>query len=260
MRTFSLWILLAACGGAPSPAATAPIRGEQARSGASSSAPRAAEDRGDTPLRLLDFVVMNEGYGPADRAAYTAEVQAIARAHGVTLAQSYRVDQVMAGEVDGVLDVNIWRVPGPEALQALGEDPRYQALTRLRDRIHDMSKLTLYLAEPVTEVGQLRSEHVLVDLVFLNEGADLRERASYVSDITPIARRHGARPVQTYRILRHLAGRGEGAVELNLWEVDSPGALQATLADPDYQAHIARRDRIHDMGRLTMMLAHGEPR
>ncbi|MEM9071727.1 MAG: hypothetical protein AAGE52_24675 [Myxococcota bacterium] len=258
MKTLlSIVLGLGACGGSTAQQSAA----ESNPATEEGAAVERTEASNETPggLRLLDFVVMRDGYGPEDRARYTTQVQRIARDHGVTLEQSYRVEQAMNGEVQPVLDFNIWQVPAPEALGALGEDPRYQALVEMRDRIHDMTKLTLYLAEPTVSGDQLTSNHVLVDLVFLNEGKTLEDRAAYGRLIGPIAQRHGLRRVQSYRVLQHLGGLGNGAVELNLWEVDDPSALQATLTDPEYQSHVPTRNEIHDMERLTMLLARPNP-
>ena len=45
------------------------------------------------------------------------------------------------------------------------------------------------------------------------------------------------------------------AVEFNIWELPDTEVFAKIVSDPEYQANIAERDRIHDMGKLTMILA-----
>ena len=95
---------------------------------------------------LLDFVIMDEQAGALQRTIYNQKVQQIAKKHGINMVSSFDVLQKLGGQIDGVLEVNIWEMDSPESMKALGGDPEYQANVPFRDQIHNMKDLTLYLA------------------------------------------------------------------------------------------------------------------
>ena len=66
--------------------------------------------------------------------------------------RSYQISQYMTGTgPKNALELNLWELPGPEAMQKLGNDPEYQANVPFRDKIHNMSVLTLYMAKPIAK-------------------------------------------------------------------------------------------------------------
>ena len=99
------------------------------------------------------------------------------------------------------------------------------------------------------------SKPVLIDFPILNEGYGPDDREEYTRKLEAIGARHGLRPIGRYDTLQHLSGSLQGAIGVNLWEMDAPDALESLLADDDYKANIGWRDRLHDMERLAMILA-----
>ncbi len=97
---------------------------------------------------LVDLVVMNDGYGAAERDAYEAKVAPIAAQYGMELAAAYTIDQKLNGAAtDDALRLNLWSVADPAAMQDLNGDPAYQALADERNRLHDFSQLTLFMGQ-----------------------------------------------------------------------------------------------------------------
>lgn len=99
-------------------------------------------------LYLIDFVVMNDGYGLAERRDYESDVRPIAEKYDAEITQSYEMVDYLGGAVEGSIKLNLWSLPGPEAVQQLNEDPEYQAIVPYRNEIHNFEALTLYFAKP----------------------------------------------------------------------------------------------------------------
>ncbi|MBT9317812.1 DUF1330 domain-containing protein [Leptothoe spongobia] len=101
----------------------------------------------NAPLYLVDFAVMNDGYDLEDRRGYVADIRPIAQKYGAEVTQSYEMVNYLGGTVEDVIKLDIWTLPGPEAVQQLNEDPEYQAIIPYRNEIHDFDALTLYFAK-----------------------------------------------------------------------------------------------------------------
>ncbi len=95
---------------------------------------------------LLDFVIMNEGAGALQRSIYNQKTKEIAKKHGIEMVSSFDVLQKLGGQINGVLEVNIWEMDSPASMKALGSDTEYQANIEFRDQIHNIKNLTLYMA------------------------------------------------------------------------------------------------------------------
>ncbi|MFV2064731.1 MAG: hypothetical protein ACC726_14655 [Chloroflexota bacterium] len=205
---------------------------------------------------LIDFPILNDGYTPDDRDEYTQQLEALAARHGILPAGRYDTLQHLSGSLQGAIGVNLWEMDAPGALDALLSDVEYRANVEWRDQLHDMERLTMYLASSVLDEGPPDPEKpALLDLVVLNPGMTLEDRAEYGKTVAQIAAEYGARVRRSFRIDRHVRGDLPEAVEFNIWELPDPGVFEKILSHPDYQANIGERDRIHDMGRLTMILA-----
>ncbi len=204
---------------------------------------------------LIDFPILNEGYGPDDRDDYTRNLEVIAARHGIRPIGRYDTIQHLTGSLQGAIGVNLWEMDNDGALEALLSDDDYKANIEWRDRLHDMERLAMYVATPVLDGRSDPEKPALLDLVVLNPGMTLDDRAEYGKTIAPIAAELGAKVVRSFRIDRHLSGEVPGAVEFNIWELPDPGVIEKLISHPDYQAAIPTRDRIHDMEQLTMILA-----
>ncbi len=102
----------------------------------------------DADLYLVDLVVMSEGYGLEERREYESNILPIAEKNGFQRTHSYETVDFLNGSVEDVIKVNLWSLPGPEAIEQLENDPEYQTFIPRRNEIHDFESLTLYLATP----------------------------------------------------------------------------------------------------------------
>lgn len=209
---------------------------------------------------LIDFVIMEDGYGAEFRDPYEDIVETIAGRHGLTRARSFYVAQFLGGEqaMQGVLKVNVWSM-NADSMSRLGADPDYRSIIPFRDQIHNMRDLTLYLGGEDLVGKEPEGSTILVDLVVMQEGAGAEERDEYEDRIAPIAARYGLRLFAAYPISRRMSGAGpEEAMRLNFWSAPSPNAMQQLGQDPDYQAIIPDRNRIHNMEAVTLFFAQVE--
>lgn len=215
-----------------------------------------AVQKTDSPLILIDFVVLNEGFGLQDRTEYEKHVRPIAAKYGMKMEHSYDLTQYFSGQLKGATKLTIWEFPNKGVLKQLKNDPEYIALAPLRDKIHNMEALTLYFAEPILNFGQLRSDHIFLDLVVMNKGYGAKERHAYEKAVFPITSKYGMERTHSFKITKFLTGLGpKGAYELNLWEVSDTKKMNKLFEDPKYQALIDYRNKIHNMEVLTMYMA-----
>ncbi len=213
----------------------------------------------NAPHRLIDFVVLKDATALAERNAYEAKMAPIAEQYGARVIHSYDITGHIAGPMEEAVRLNVWAFSEPDALAKLNEDARYQALVPVRDRIHDMEALTLYLAENIRDGGPITDGVILVDLVAMTKGNGDAERDAYEAKMAPIAKRYGFEVVSSFRISQKLAGEGpDSAMRLSLWEGQSPDGLQQLNTDPGYVALAEERDRITDFANLALFMA--EPR
>ena len=210
---------------------------------------------------LVDLVVMNEGYGQQERDAYTKKTVKIAAKYGIKKIKTYQIMNKLSGTgPDQALELNLWEMDDPSAMQKLGSDPEYLANVSFRDKIHNMQDLTLYIAKP-KKVGKAiaADKYVLVDLVVLNDGYGPKDRDGYSKETQRIAKKYGFRKAHSFSLVNHLAGKGpKAAMELNLWELPDPSAMQKLGEDAAYQANVPKRNQIHNMEALTLYLARNK--
>ncbi len=211
---------------------------------------------------LIDLVVLNEGYSQKDRDAYNEEIQVFAKDYGADLRQSYKVAQKLAGAgPNGVTEFNLWSLKSPDALAGLSADENYKAIVPKRDKIHNMDKLTLFLARPKPGYNSFKpkaGKFYLLDYVIMTEGNGLLQRTIYTKQIETIAAKFGVQKIASFDVLQHLGGLIPGVLEVNVWEMDSPESMQALGNDPVYQKIIPFRDQIHDMQKLTLYMAQAK--
>lgn len=230
--------------------------GPQAGANQQTSATPMSQPSAETEeLVLVDLVVMNPGYDMADREAYEAVILQIAQRYDMEPIASYNIVQHLNGKAEDAIKLNLWSIPNPEAIQALGQDDDYQALESTRNQLHDFNQLTLYTAETIEQDLSADAPIYLVDFAVMNDGYGLDERLEYEANIRPIAERYGARVTQSYEMVNYLGGAVEDAIKLDLWALSGPDAVQQLNQDPEYQAIIPHRNKIHDFDALTLYFA-----
>ena len=162
----------------------------------------------------------------------------------------------LTGALEGAIGANLWEMDSPEQLQAVLADAEYGANTDVRDRLHDMDRLTMFLATKTMDEGESDPDKLaLLDVVVLNDGFTLEDRAEYAALMAPLAATYGAKVLKSFTISKHLRGELSDAVEFNIWQLPDAEVFAKMTADPAYQANLALRDRLHNMEKLTMILA-----
>lgn len=102
---------------------------------------------------LVDLVVMQPGYGIAERNDYEAYIEPIAARCGMRKIYSANVRKHLRGDVEDAIRVNLWHMASGAAMEQLNSDPDYQRNIPNRNRIHNMEAVTLMMAEPAGGVG-----------------------------------------------------------------------------------------------------------
>ena len=216
----------------------------------------------DNKYVLIDLVVLNSGFGQSDRDAYSKDTQEIAKKYGFEKRQSFQVAHKLSGAgPENAMEFNLWTLPSPSAMAGLGQDAAYQANVPKRDKVHNMGELTLYLARPKNGYASFipkDGKFYLLDFVIMNEGNGPLQRTIYTEKTEKIAIKHGIKKVASYDVIQHLGGLIPDVLEVNLWEMDTPEAMQALGSDPAYQENVPFRDKIHNMQDLTLYMAQAK--
>jgi hypothetical protein len=207
----------------------------------------------ETTARLVAVLTMRGGFGPGDHDAYEARISPIGRVHGMTREAAYTVTRYLGGSGPAAAStVGIWTLAEPTSLPGVMSDPRYQAEVPGRDRLHDLAASAMYVGEEVFTGPAPAPGHVLlVGLLAMRPGFGYADHDAYERSLAAVTERHGMRLSRAVRITRALSG-SDAVVAVNVWELPDPAALTAVMSDPEYVAHVAERDRIHDMGATTM--------
>jgi hypothetical protein len=205
-------------------------------------------------LRLLALLPMKPGFGPGDHDAYELRIGPIASAHGMARQSAYTVQQFLGGP--GPQDAStfgVWTLATPNSMAEVVSDPRYKDQMSSRDRVHDMARMTMFLAsEEAVEARPEAGHALLVGVLAMKPGFGFDDHASYERAILPITSRHGMKLVRSFRVMQTMgAGQGQ-VVAVSLWDLPKPEALQEIMSDPEYVAHIGYRNLIHDMPATSM--------
>ena len=205
---------------------------------------------------LIDFIVLNDGIDISERDAYEAALKPIAARYGAEVVHSYDVLNHMTGGMAQSVRVNIWNLDDMGAIGSVDKDPDYQDMVPNRDRIHDLSALTLYTATETVNAGPITEGFVLVDLVVMNDGFGASERDAYEASMAPIAEKYGYTIQASYEIDQKIGGDGPASpLRLILWKGDNPDALGALTQDPAYMALEDDRQKLFDFSQLTLLMA-----
>lgn len=96
---------------------------------------------------LFDVIYLQEGHQVSEAEDYFNQVSAISKKHGLVRLKTYRILANMKGIVPTPALINLWRLDNPQAFQALGADPAYQAKLPVRDALFVMDKVSLLKGE-----------------------------------------------------------------------------------------------------------------
>lgn len=209
---------------------------------------------GTDTLYLLDFVVMNEGYGIEERNNYEAIIEPISTKYGAKIVRSYDLKQHLGGAIPKAIRFNVWEL-SDGAMQKLQQDPDYQALVAYRDRIHNMKDGSLFMATESLGNREPMTDTIMVDLVVMQDGYGLKQREAYERKTAPIGVKYGVEKFATYDIVQKIGGAAPDGLRVNLWAVPDPSAMAMVNSDPDYQKQVPKRDQIHKMDLVTLFFA-----
>jgi uncharacterized protein (DUF1330 family) len=205
---------------------------------------------------MIDFPILASGYSAADRDAYAATIQTVGARHGVRHFARYDTVKHANGKLEGAIGVNLWEMDSPSNLEAVLADDVYTANIATRDELHDMARLTMFLATPTVDEGPTAPGTVtLLDLPVLNPGISPQERAEYSTFMKPLFEKYGVELARSYQIDSQLRGEFDEATELNILTLPDIETVGKLTGDPIYQANLGERDRIHNMDLLTMIIA-----
>ena len=214
----------------------------------------------DSPVYLLDFVIMNKGYGLQERNAYEEIIEILTARYGMKIEKKLNITQFLTGDeyLKEVIRLNIWKVP-LHAMKKLSADPDYQSLAKFRNRIHNMNQLSLFTAAPnsiaLAHNETMLTGSILVDLVTMKPGFTLADREKYETKVAPITQKYGMTRFASYDIHKKLKGIAPDAIRLNLWQVSNQAAMKEIGQDPEYRNLIPYRNKIHDMQKVTLFFA-----
>jgi hypothetical protein len=210
---------------------------------------------GDT--KLVAFLAMNSGFGPADHDGYERRIAPIAASHGMLREGAFTLEKFLGGSGPAKASTfGVWSLETPASLPAVMSDAGYAAEVPLRDRLHDMQASKMYLVkEEYVASTPAKGGVVLVGIIAMNPGFDFADHASYEKTLEAITSRHGMKLIKAYRVLKQLGPGSESSLSVNIWSLTSPESLGKVMQDPDYQALVPYRDRIHNMAETSMYFA-----
>ncbi len=100
-------------------------------------------------VTIMDFAVMNKGYGKQDWEKYFSNLEKIGSRFHLRRVASYEIMQFLSGKgpKEAVL-VNLYEVPSPATMGQLQQDLDYQnTMVPERDKIFNMQELSVFLTK-----------------------------------------------------------------------------------------------------------------
>lgn len=198
-------------------------------------------------LFMLDFVFLNKDMALSARDAYNSKAAPIAARHGVRLQATLDPVQIVIGPRD-LARLDLWTLPDPGALKAWGDDAEYKAMQTETLAVHDVSKLTLYLAREMSAFKMVRDANYWVEFLSFNKtGFKGPEFSAYQAEIDGIAAQSGMNRVATFGKVGRILGQGYEAHWMNIYSVDDPEKLQAHLKNPRFVELETMRKKLFDL-------------
>lgn len=212
------------------------------------------------PLYLLDFVFLNPGQTLADRDAYNGRAAPIGARYGILHIASLDPLVITDGP-ENLARVDVWYLPSPQSLGAWADDPDYTALRPEVDRVHNMTDLTLYMAEAILPPDLEQGAVYHLELLTFDANTFSAERfVNYILAVDEIAASHGIVRRASMKNVTRLIGSGPpSAAWFNLYSVPGPEEYSAMANDPAYRLLDATRVELFDND-VRIMGAFATPR
>lgn len=210
--------------------------------------PANAEQR----MFMLDFVFLNKNVELAARTAYNSRAVPVAARHGVQLQATLDPVKIVLGPRD-LARLDLWTLPEPNALQAWGRDPDFKAMQSESQAIHDMSKLTLFLAREMGPFQMKPGAHYWVEFLRFNKtGFKGEDFSAYMREIDGLAAQSQMHRVATFGKVGRILGVGYEAHWMNIYSVPNAEKLQAHLKGPRFVELARVRERLFDLDKSLM--------
>lgn len=203
-------------------------------------------------LVMLDFVYLNKDVEVAERDAYNAKAKPIAARHGVILRSTLDPVRIVLGP-KGLQRLDLWTLPAPQALQAWSDDPDYLAMRSETLAVHDMKRLTLYLAREIGPVQIAPGRHYWVEFLrFDKSGFTGEQFAAYMRETDGIAGKYDLQRVATFGKVGRILGPGFEAHWMNIYSVPDSERLQSYVEDARFVELASMRERLFDLDSSMM--------
>lgn len=212
----------------------------------------------EKPLWMLDFIFLNDGATLTDRDAYNAKAQPVAARHGVVLQVTLDTRLMMIGPPE--LDrVDLWTLPGPQALNAWGQDPEYKEMLPEALRVHDMNQLTLYLGREVSAPQITAGAFYYLELfAFHPESFAAQDFIDYVHATDALAQEFGLARVASMSNLQKALGPGPETHWFNLYSVPSEAAFKAWNNDQRFKDLAPTRNRLLNLNNSVLAIMQAQ--
>lgn len=204
-------------------------------------------DAAGARLFMLDFVFLNKDVPLSDRDAYNEKAKPVAARHGAEHQRSLDPLYLLQGP-EGLARLDLWTMDSPQVLQAWGGDPAFAAIQDESQKIHDMRRLTLYLAQEMAETRLIPGGVYWVEFLrFSKSGFNGKAFSSYMAQLDQVAGGHGLTRVATFGKVGRILGPGFEAHWMNIYSAPDPDRLKAHFADQAFLALTPQRERLFEL-------------
>lgn len=207
-------------------------------------------------LRIIELVTLNKNYNITDHFDYHKLIKPVMDKFGLITLNNFEVEKKFKGaSADNVAMIGVYSVRSMEDMNKIFADKNYLQNVEKRDKIHDMTNMTLFLAKPVFEKAFDKSKTVLMDFVVMTDGFGAEERDNYFSKLEEFGKKHGLKRFASYEVIQFMGGKGPKDVTLvNFYEA-GPETMKNLSGDSEYQTQmIPVRDKIFNMDELTVFM------
>lgn len=206
--------------------------------------------------RIIEIVTLNEGFTEDYRENYMSLINPYLDKYGFEELTNLQVIKKARGTgPDNAQAINVWKIPGPDALEKIMNDPGYQQHVMYRNLIFNMETQTMFLAKASKEGELTQGKMVLTDFVVMQGENGEAERTKYFKKLEKITSKYEMKRTAVYEIDKLIAGKGPNAAILNLWEVSSGDVLKKVIEDEEYKTKMVPvRDQTFDMEEITIYM------
>ena len=211
-------------------------------------------------LRVIEIVTLNNGYNLKDHLSYGEEIEPILNKHGMQNLENFQILQKASGTVaEDAVKVGVFSIQSPENLKSVFEDKTYnEKYVPKRNKIHDMPRMTFFMAKTIFEKDYNRQNTILIDFVVLRDGYTIKDANKYFKKfLSKYGKKHGLKRFASYEILKFMRGVGpKETVLVNFYEAQKETTMKNILEDKQYQQKLVPvRNKIFNMNELSVLIS-----